>query len=63
MTGVKIFTCTRHHEKEQEGDKITEWLRDNPDIQILEKMVLQSSDISHHCLTVAIFYHDPQANQ
>lgn len=53
---VKVFSATMHPQREQLGDKITAWLRDNPGIEIVDKIVTQSSDEAFHCLTITFFY-------
>lgn len=40
------------------GDNITRWLRKNPEIEIVDKIVTQSSDKQFHCLTITIFYRE-----
>ena len=56
FTGVKVFSATKAREREEIGDLITQWLRDNPALEVVEKIVLQSSDNEFHCLTIVIFY-------
>ncbi len=38
------------------GDAITKWLRENPGLEIVDKVVTQSSDKEFHCLTITLFY-------
>lgn len=54
--GVKVFSATKAREREMMGDMITRWIHENPDIEILEKVVSQSSDAEFHCLTITFFY-------
>lgn len=56
FTGVKVFSATKAREREEIGDLITQWLRDNPALEVVEKTVLQSSDNEFHCLTITFFY-------
>ncbi len=56
FNGVKIFTATKAKEREILGETITKWLRDNPGIKVVDKVVTQSSDSEFHCLTITIFY-------
>lgn len=56
FNGVKIFTATKAKEREILGETITKWLRDNPRIKVVDKVVTQSSDSEFHCLTITIFY-------
>lgn len=57
LTGVKVFSATKAKEREGLGDQVTEWIRSNPECEILDKIVTQSSDSEFHCLTITVFYH------
>ncbi|MBN1947234.1 MAG: hypothetical protein JW797_16300 [Bradymonadales bacterium] len=59
INGVKVFTATKYREREDLADDINAWLQANPDLEILDKVVTQSSDQAFHCLSVTLFYHDP----
>jgi len=56
FTGVKVFTATKAKDREELGDAITRWLRANPRVRPVDKVVTQSSDREFHCLTVTVFY-------
>jgi hypothetical protein len=56
FTGVKVFSATKAKEREDLGEQVTRWLRDNPSVQIADKIVTQSSDREFHCLTITVFY-------
>ncbi|MEZ4406249.1 MAG: hypothetical protein R3A52_07230 [Polyangiales bacterium] len=56
FTGVKVFTATRAKDREELGDAITRWLRDNPAVQVVDKVVTQSSDREFHCLSITLFF-------
>lgn len=58
ITGAKVFSATRAKEREELGETITRWLRANPQLEIVDKIVTQSSDREFHCLTVTIFYRE-----
>lgn len=58
FNGVKVFTATKAKEREELGEHITKWLRNNPNISIADKTVTQSSDREFHCLTIAFFYQE-----
>jgi hypothetical protein len=59
FSGVKVFSATMAQERDQLGEKITQWLRANPGVQIIDKIVTQSSDEAFHCLAITLFYNDP----
>ena len=56
MLGAKVFTATKAREREDLGESVTRWLRDNPDVRVTNKVVTQSSDSEFHCLTITLFY-------
>jgi folate-dependent tRNA-U54 methylase TrmFO/GidA len=56
FNGVKVFSTTLARDREQMGENITRWLKENPNIEIVEKEVTQSSDKEFHCLSITIFY-------
>ena len=55
-TGVKVFSATKAREREELGENISRWLRNNPSLRVVDKVVTQSSDKEFHCLTLTIFY-------
>ena len=56
FTGVKIFSTTLARDREMMGETITRWIKDNPQADIVDKVVTQSSDKEFHCLTITLFY-------
>jgi hypothetical protein len=56
FTGVKVFSATKAKEREELGEKVTGWIREHKDYQVVDKIVTQSSDREFHCLTITIFY-------
>ena len=61
VNGAKIFSATKFRDREAMSDVITRWLRENSDVEIVERVVRQSSDNAFHCLSIIFFYHDPKA--
>lgn len=53
---VKVFSATKHADREVLGETITRWLREHPSIEIFDKVVTQSSDEAFHCLAITLFY-------
>lgn len=53
---VKVFSATKHLERANLGELITGWIRNNPGIEIVDKIVSQSSDSEFHCLSITLFY-------
>ncbi|HET7755509.1 MAG TPA: hypothetical protein VFK85_16510 [Anaeromyxobacteraceae bacterium] len=58
FTGVKVFSTTLARDRDALSDRITGWLREHPDLEIVEKVVTQSSDKEFHCLTLTFFYRE-----
>ncbi len=56
FTGVKVFSTTLARDREVMGEKITNWLKENPTLEVIDKEVTQSSDKEFHCLTMTLFY-------
>jgi hypothetical protein len=58
FTGMKIFSTTLARDREQMGETITRWLNDNAAVEVVDKIVTQSSDKEFHCLTITLFYRE-----
>ena len=58
FTGMKIFSTTLARDREQMGENITRWLHDYPQVEVVDKIVTQSSDKEFHCLTITLFYRE-----
>lgn len=58
FTGMKIFSTTLARDREVMGETITRWLSDNSALEIVDKIVTQSSDKEFHCLTITLFYRE-----
>ena len=56
FNGVKVFSATKHRERGRLGEDITAWLTEQGPIEIVDKVVTQSSDSEFHCLTITLFY-------
>jgi len=57
FTGVKVFSATKAKEREELGEAVTRWLRSNP-VEVVDRVVSQSSDDEFHCLTIVLFYRE-----
>ena len=56
FTGVKVFSATKAKDREELGESISRWLQANADLEIVDRVVSQSSDSEFHCLTIVLFY-------
>jgi hypothetical protein len=58
FTGVKVFTTTLARDREQMGESISRWLSAHPEVEVVDKLVTQSSDSEFHCLSITFFYRE-----
>jgi hypothetical protein len=58
FTGVKVFSATKAKEREELGEAVTRWLRSNSAMEVVDRVVTQSSDDEFHCLTIVLFYRE-----
>ena len=58
FTGVKVFSATKAREREELGENVTRWLRSNADLEVVDRVVCQSSDNEFHCYSLILFYRD-----
>ena len=58
FTGVKVFSTTLARDREAMGDTIGRWIAENPGLEIVDRLVTQSSDREFHCLTITLFYRE-----
>ncbi|WP_373047962.1 hypothetical protein [Vulgatibacter sp.] len=56
FSGVKVFSATRARDRDELGANVTRWLKANSDLDVIDRVVVQSSDNEFHCLSVVIFY-------
>lgn len=56
--GMKVFSATKAREREELGERITQWLRENPALEVIDQAILQSSDREFHCLTIVLMYRE-----
>ena len=58
FNGVKIFSATMAQDRDRLGERITEWIREHSDFEIVDTIVTQSSDEAFHCLAISLFYRE-----
>lgn len=56
FNGVKVFSATMVADRERLGEKVTQWMRANPQCEVREIVVTQSSDEAFHCLALTVFF-------
>ena len=56
FNGVRVFSATMVAGREQLGEEITQWLANNPQIELREIIVTQSSDNAFHCVSLTVLF-------
>ena len=56
FNGMKVFSATLARNREELGNKVTQWMEDNPSYTISNLRVAQSSDREFHCISLVVFY-------
>lgn len=59
VKSVKVFSTTKRHDRQTIGERVTTWLRDNPNVHVREAVVVQSSDRQFHCFSIVLLCSDP----
>jgi hypothetical protein len=54
--GLRVFSATMARDRALLGDVITDWIRTHRDHELIDKVVVQSSDAAFHCLTIVLFF-------
>lgn len=49
-----VFTATLRERRDRLGEDVTAWLRGHPGAEVVRHWVTQSSDRTHHCLTITL---------
>lgn len=59
---VKVFSATKAREREELGESVTRWLADHRGrMEVVDKVVSQSSDNEFHCLSITLFLRDKKS--
>lgn len=56
FTGVKVFSATMARDRDELGERVTQWLAQQKRIEVVDKIVTQSSDSNFHCIAITVFY-------
>ena len=52
---VEVFSATKTRDRHVLGKKVTGWIKDHQNVEIVNTVVRQSSDREFHCLTIVLF--------
>jgi folate-dependent tRNA-U54 methylase TrmFO/GidA len=58
FSGVKVFSTTLARDRDVLGERVSSWLAQHADLEIVSHEVRQSSDNEFHCLTITLFYRE-----
>jgi hypothetical protein len=56
FNGVKVFSATMVADRDQLGEKVSEWMARNNDLKVTDIVVTQSSDEAFHCIAITLFF-------
>jgi hypothetical protein len=59
---AKVFSATKAADRAQLGERITTWLREHPEHDIVDAVVTQSSDNEFHCIAITLFWRTKPAS-
>jgi hypothetical protein len=54
--GATVFSATMARDRDSIGDKITSWLRQHTEVEVVDTVVSLSSDAKFHCLSITLFW-------
>jgi hypothetical protein len=55
IRSVKVFSATMPRHREVLGDRVTAWIFEHPEVDVLRMVTVQSSDSKFHCLSIVVF--------
>lgn len=61
INGVKVFSATKAEDRAVLGEAVTAWMRSHPTMEVVDTVITQSSDSRFHCLSITVFYLNPEA--
>jgi hypothetical protein len=51
---VKVFSTTKAKDRHAIGEQVTDWIKANPTVRIVQTVVAQSSDVKFHCFSIVL---------
>ena len=58
INGIKVFSATMAKDRENLGERVTDWMRANPTLEIDDVVIKQSSDEAFHCISISVLFFD-----
>lgn len=56
FNGVKVFSATMVADRDQLGEKVSDWMARNGHLKVTDIVVTQSSDEAFHCIAITLFF-------
>lgn len=56
FNGVKVFSATMVADRDQLGEKVSNWMAANGQLKVTDIVVTQSSDEAFHCIAITVFF-------
>jgi hypothetical protein len=56
FNGVKVFSATMVADRDQLGEKVTDWMAKNQQKKVTDIVITQSSDEAFHCIAITVFF-------
>jgi hypothetical protein len=56
FNGVKVFSATMVADRDQLGEKVTDWMAKNQAKKVTDIVITQSSDEAFHCIAITVFF-------
>lgn len=63
FNGVKVFSATMVADRDQLGEKVSDWMARNSQYKVTDIVVTQSSDEAFHCIAITVFYFEDVARR
>lgn len=54
-SAVKVFTSSNNRDRAELGESLSSWLAAHPDVEVVHRVVVQSSDRTHHAFSIVLF--------
>lgn len=54
--GVKVFSATMVEPRAVLGESVTTWIAAHPEVEVVDMVITQSSDMKFHCIAITVFY-------
>ena len=51
---VKVFSATKHKDRESIGEQVTNWIAAHPTVRVVKTFVALTSDDRFHCFSIVL---------